>query len=192
MNVIVTSREEILKISRELVQRQGWSAVNMRSVAAACGVSIGSIYHYFDSKSELLSAIVESVWHEIFHVSENRPVFQDIQSCITWLYGQIAYGCRHYPGFFTLHALMFLEEDRSSRRLKMQQAWRHIREELSAVLVRDKKIRSNAFTGNFTAEKFVDILFSLMISAFLQQEDDPSAVLEMVRRTLYEPGGGCI
>ena len=74
----------------------------------------------------------------------------------------------------------------------MQQAWQHIREELLAVLVRDKKIRSNAFTGNFTAERFADILFSLMISAFLQQEDDPSAVLEMVRRTLYEPGGGCI
>ena len=43
MNTIVTSKEEILKTSRELIQREGWSAVNIRSVAAACGVSVGSI-----------------------------------------------------------------------------------------------------------------------------------------------------
>ena len=44
MNTIVTSKEEILKTSRALIQEQGWSAVSIRSVAAACGVSVGSIY----------------------------------------------------------------------------------------------------------------------------------------------------
>ena len=62
MNTIVTSKEEILKTSRALIQEQGWSAVSIRSVAAACGVSVGSIYNYFDSKAELVSATVESVW----------------------------------------------------------------------------------------------------------------------------------
>ena len=59
MNTIVTSKEEILKTSRALIQEQGWSAVSIRSVAAACGVSVGSIYNYFDSKAELVSATVE-------------------------------------------------------------------------------------------------------------------------------------
>lgn len=61
MNTIVTSKEEILKTSRELIQRQGWSAVSIRSVASACGVSVGSIYNYFESKAELVGATVESV-----------------------------------------------------------------------------------------------------------------------------------
>ena len=51
MNTIVTSKEEILKTSREMIRQQGWSAISIRSVAAACGVSVGSIYNYFDSKS---------------------------------------------------------------------------------------------------------------------------------------------
>ena len=50
MNAAVTSKEEILKTSRELIRQQGWSSVSIRSVAAACGVSVGSIYNYFDSK----------------------------------------------------------------------------------------------------------------------------------------------
>ena len=61
MNVVVTSREDILKNSLKLIQQQGWSSVSIRAVAAACGVSVGSIYNYFDSKAELVSATVESV-----------------------------------------------------------------------------------------------------------------------------------
>ena len=72
MNKIVTSKEEILKTSRELIQEQGWSAVNIRSVAAACGVSVGSIYNYFDSKATLVGAAVESVWFEIFHRQDDE------------------------------------------------------------------------------------------------------------------------
>ena len=45
MNAAVTSKEEILKTSRELIRQQGWSSVSIRSVAAACGVSVGSIYN---------------------------------------------------------------------------------------------------------------------------------------------------
>ena len=80
MNTIVTSKQEILKTSRKLIQQQGWSAVSIRSVASACGVSVGSIYNYFDSKAELITATVESVWCEIFHRPEDDAVFQDVQT----------------------------------------------------------------------------------------------------------------
>ena len=185
MNTIVTSKEEILKTSRELIQREGWSAVNIRSVAAACGVSVGSIYNYFDSKAALMSATVESVWCEIFHRPEDGSVFQDTQACITWLYERMEYGCKQYPGFFTLHSLGFLGEDKSDGRQKMQQTWQHILDGLCLVLKRDARVRPDAFTDQFTAEKFADVLFSLMLSALLRQDYDPTAVLEIVRRTLY-------
>lgn len=185
MNPVVTSKEEILKTSRELFQRQGWSAINIRSVAAACGVSVGSIYNYFDSKTALVGAAVESVWCEIFHRPEDGAVFQDTLACVTWMYERMEYGRKHYPGFFTLHSLGFIGEDKSDGRRKMQQTWQHILDELCAVLKRDARIRAGAFTPGFTAEKFADVLFSLMLSAFLRQDYDPSAVLEIVRRTLY-------
>lgn len=185
MNTIVTSKEEILKISRELIRREGWSAISIRSVAAACGVSVGSIYNYFDSKAALMGATVESVWCEIFHRPEDGAVFQDTQACITWLYGRMEYGCNEYPGFFTLHSLGFLGEDKSDGKRRMQQTWQHILEGLCSVLRRDRKVRPDAFTAAFTAEKFADLLFSLMLSALLRQDYDPAPVLEIVRRTLY-------
>ena len=53
MNKVVTSREEILRVSRKLLKEQNGAALNIRTVASACGVSVGSIYNYFHSKSEL-------------------------------------------------------------------------------------------------------------------------------------------
>ena len=185
MNTVVTSKEDILKASRTLIQKEGWSAVNIRSVASACGVSVGSIYNYFDSKAALMGAVVESVWCEIFHRPENGAVFQDTLACITWLYGRMEYGCKQYPGFFSLHSLGFLGEDKSDGRQKMQQTWQHILEGLCSVLQRDANVRPDAFTKEFTAEKFADLLFSLMLSALMRQDYDPGAVLEIVRRTLY-------
>lgn len=185
MNTIVTSKEEILKTSRKLIQQQGWSAVNIRSVAAACGVSVGSIYNYFDSKAELVGATVESVWCEIFRCPEQETVFQDTQACIGWMYERMEYGCRQYPGFFTLHSLGFMREEKPDGKRRMHKTWQHIQEGLCSVLKQDVRIRPDAFTGPFTAEKFADILFSLMLSALLRQDYDPEAVLELVRRTLY-------
>lgn len=185
MNTVVTSKEDILKASRTLIQKEGWSAVNIRSVASACGVSVGSIYNYFDSKAALMGAVVESVWCEIFHRPENGAVFQDTLACITWLYGRMEYGCKQYPGFFSLHSLGFLGEDKSDGRQKMQQTWQHILDGLCSVLRRDANVRPDAFTREFTAEKFSDLLFSLMLSALMRQDYDPGAVLEIVRRTLY-------
>ena len=185
MNTAVTSKEDILKTSRKLIQQQGWSAINIRSVAAACCVSVGSIYNYFDSKAALVSATVESVWCEIFHRLEDRAAFQDIQDCIAWMYGRMEYGSKQYPGFFTLHSLGFMQGDKSDGKRRMQQTWQHILDGLCSVLKLDARIRDDAFTEQFTAETFADVLFSLMLSALLRQDYDPTAVLEIVRRTLY-------
>ena len=172
MNTIVTSKEEILQTSRELIRQQGWSAVSIRSVAAACGVSVGSIYNYFDSKADLVGATVESVWSEIFHRPNDMSVFQSVESCITWMYGRVAYGSEQYPGFFTLHSLGFM--------LAFSSVWLGC-----FVMTQDQKIRSDAFTEDFTEEKLASVLFSLMLSALLRQDYDPSTVLEMVRRLIY-------
>lgn len=185
MNPAVTSKEEILKTSRELIQRQGWYAVNIRTVAAACQVSVGSIYNYFDSKAALVSATVESVWHEIFRRPEDDAVFHDTQSCIIWLYEQMEYGSRQFPGFFTLHSLGFLQEEKADGKQRMQQVWQHIIDELYSVLTQDSRVRPDAFTEQFTAWQFSNVLFSLLLSALLRQDYDPAAVLEIVRRTLY-------
>ena len=185
MNPMATSKENILQISRKLIQQNGWAGVNIRSVAAACGVSVGCIYNYFGSKTDLLSATVESIWNDIFHHPEDEAVFQDTLSCVRWMYKQLEYGCQRYPGFFTHHALGFVQQDTADGKQQMQRAWQHILDALCTVLRNDARIRADAFTEEFTVEKFAEMLFSLMLSALVRQDFDPSTVLEIVQRAVY-------
>ena len=85
----------------------------------------------------------------------------------------MAYGCEQYPGFFTLHSLGFMQEDKADGKRHMQQIWHHILNGLCTVLQQDTKIRPDAFNAQFTVEKFADVLFSLMLSALLRQDYDP-------------------
>ena len=185
MNTIITSRDEILKNSSKLIQQQGWIAVNIRSVAKACGISVGSVYNYFGSKEELVNATVESIWHEIFHLPQETTAFHDTQAYICWMYERMEYGCKKYPGFFTLHSFRFTDQEKSDGKRLMYQTWDHLTDSLCSVLKHDPDIRSNAFNEQFTLENFANVLFSLMLSAMLHQDYDPSVVLEMIRRILY-------
>lgn len=185
MHTIANSKEEILNSSRRLIQEQGWSSISIRSVAAHCGVSVGSIYNHFSSKSELVCATVESIWRDIFHYPGSTMPFDDTLACVRWLYRRMAYGDKQYPDFFTLHSLSFLDVEKEDGRHLMKKTWRHILDGLCLVLEHDPKIRTDAFDERFTAEKFAGILFSLMLSALLQKNYDPSTAMELVRRTLY-------
>ena len=185
MNTIITSKEAILNESKKLIIEQGYSALNIRSVASACGVSVGSIYNYFKSKSDLLSATIESIWQEIFHHHGSFQSFEDIQMCIRWLYECLEYGNEKYPGFFELHSLGFVGNEKDDGKEKMHQTWQHILSNLCEVLECDTKIRKDAFTEQFTSEKCADIIFSLLLASVIKKDYDCSAILEVVKRTLY-------
>ena len=78
MSRAVTSEEEILKVSCGIVAKKGIAAVNMRTVASECGIALGSLYNYFSSKSELLSATIEAVWKDIFQMGKTLEKCENI------------------------------------------------------------------------------------------------------------------
>lgn len=184
MNTIVTSKEAILQASRSLIKEQGWTAVNIRAVASACGVSVGSIYNYFNSKADLTAAAIESVWCDIFHFPEYETDCSFFD-CIQWIYRCMEKGGEKYPGFFSLHSMSFLGDEKSKGQQRMQQSWHHIKDKLYSVLIKDESVRPDAFNTAFTPEKFIELVFSLIISALLQQNYDSAIVLEVVRRSIY-------
>lgn len=182
MNTIVTSRDAILKKSRELIRQKGCSALNIRAVANECGVAVGSIYNYFSSKAELNEAVVESVWSEIF---PHGTTFQDTLSCVAWMFERVKYGSEKYPGFFTLHSLAFMQDEKPEGRRKMWEMWQHIENSLQKVILNDPNVRKDAFSDDFSVEKLTSVIFSLLLSAMLRADYDPSATLEIIKRTVY-------
>lgn len=186
MNTIITSKEDILENSRTLIQEQGWTAISIRSVAHACGISVGSVYNYFDSKSDLIAATVESVWCDIFHIPDGRVSFRQFTDCIEWAYESMRRGNEKYPGFFSMHSMSFVGQDKASGQELMAKSWKHIQDGFYMVLMRDENVNLGVFDAVFTPQKFVEIIFSLIISSLLRQDYDCAGIVRMVERILYQ------
>lgn len=189
MNAQVTSREEILAQCRQLVMAQGMAAVNMRSVATACGVALGSLYNYFPSKADLVIATVESVWTDIFHHGEAAPTFHSFPQAVQWMFDSLRQGSARYPGFFTLHAMSFASREKEDGRRLMHKHFGRIRQQLLEALLRDSAVASDAFHAHCTPEDVVHLAFDAVIAATLQGRGDVAALMCLLKRALYPPAG---
>ena len=99
MNKVITSREELLAASKSIAASQGLAALNMRAVAAAANVAVGSVYNYFPSKAELVTATVQDIWRGIFHAAGGYAQAGDFCACVEWLFVSIRAGAAEYPDF---------------------------------------------------------------------------------------------
>jgi AcrR family transcriptional regulator len=52
-------RTRILDSALALMSEQGSAGASMRQLAAACGLNVATIYHYFPSKADLLRSVME-------------------------------------------------------------------------------------------------------------------------------------
>ena len=89
-----------------MVAEKGLASVNMRSVAEACHVALGSLYNYFSSKEELILAALGSVWQDIFHTEPCREGLS-FPEYVRWIFERVQSGMRAYPNFFTAHSISF-------------------------------------------------------------------------------------
>ena len=62
--IIENLRDQLLKEARRQIAHQGYTGTTIRSVAAACGVGVGTVYNYFSSKEMLIAAFMAEDWQK--------------------------------------------------------------------------------------------------------------------------------
>jgi len=55
----VDQRGRIIDAALRLMSEQGSAGASMRQLAAACGLNVATLYHYFPSKADLLRSVME-------------------------------------------------------------------------------------------------------------------------------------
>lgn len=184
MNTIITSKEDILDASRKIAAETGVPSINIRSVAARCGVSVGSVYNYFPSKAELIASTVKKIWEDIFSKAGPSWVAADFEEYVIQLYDTIQRGSSEYPSFFALHSLAFSIEDKGKGREVMINYFSHIKDGLLQTLLNDKRVQKDSFSSTFTESDFVDFVFSNIISLLLRQSKNCDTLIEIIKRII--------
>ena len=60
--ILENVKEDILKVSRDMILEEDYSNISIRKIAQRCGISAGTVYNYFNSKQEIIEYITKSEW----------------------------------------------------------------------------------------------------------------------------------
>lgn len=186
MNKTVTSKEDILSVSKKIVADRGVQAINMRSVAKQCGVAVGSVYNYFPCKDDLMIAVIDAIWKEIIQGISDCTLSSGFLENIEKLFYSVKSGGEKYPFFFSIHSISVAKSGKDKGREAMNQYFESVKSDLLYSLQKDKRVKQEFFSEKCTQTDFIEFVFSNLISLLIRKQDSCDVLLEIVKGTIYK------
>lgn len=184
MNNSHTTKDAILAKIREIVARDGLNALSIRGLAKELDSSVGIIYYYFPSKDELIVEAIESVWEDIFQISDKIQNLS-FSAYMSKIFENIISGTKKYPNFFTLHTIMLQTDEKSRAKSMMHIYMNKLKNKMKEVLDGDKTVKDSAFTDSFTEDDFINFIMSNIMSLILDPSYKKDFFIKLIDKILY-------
>lgn len=62
--IILDAQDNIILAAKEILKKNGYNALSVRSVANKCNIAVGTIYNYFQNKNQLVAAAILQDWNK--------------------------------------------------------------------------------------------------------------------------------
>lgn len=145
--IIKNLERKLLEEARRQIEASGYSAVTIRSVAAACGVGVGTVYNYYASKDELLAAYMLEDWNAcVTAITAVGNYSEDPRPVALCIYDQLTAYARRNRAVFLDEAAASAFAGSSGRYHAL------LRSQLAAPL---RKFCSGDFAAEFLAESLL-------------------------------------
>ena len=184
MNNSHTTKDAIILKIREIVARDGLNALSIRGLANELNLSVGIIYYYFPSKDELIVEAIESVWEDIFQISDEIQNLS-FSAYMSKIFENIISGTKKYPNFFTLHTIMLQTDEKSRAKSMMHIYMNKLKNKVREVLDGDKTVKYSAFTDSFTEDDFISFIMSNIMSLILDSSYKKDFFIKLIDKILY-------
>lgn len=188
VSVIISSsitKEAILEKCLELAAANGLESINIRTVAVACNISIGSIYNYFPCKAELIAATVRCMWQEILSDTNQNTAQMHFDEYVFCFFEKVKTGANKYPNFFGSHAANFNSDEKSEARIVMQKYFLHLTALFAKALNSDNCVKQSAFNSSLSQTDFISFVIANLLSCLSSQNQNCDVLIEIIRRIIY-------
>ena len=75
--IIENLENRLMEEAKKQIQEAGYGAMTIRSVAAGCGVGVGTVYNYFPSKDDLVATYMLADWKTCIAAIEAVSTYSD-------------------------------------------------------------------------------------------------------------------
>ena len=207
---VITS-EEILEQAYQLACEQGLRSLSIRSIAAACDVSVGTVYNSYASKTELINDVVGMFWQRAFTetmktlaASQNEAANRaandvtrvrggdnaasessDFISFCEALSQSLKSALKEFRKEFLSDLSALSEGDRLSAQKREQQSFVHARAGIKQALLSDPKVKQDQLTGALAADALAALVWETLIDSARDDMGYDKTLFELLRTALY-------
>lgn len=184
MNRSVTSKEQLLSAAREMAYANGLHSVNIRAIAARCGVAVGSIYNYYPTKADLIAAVIEDFWRQATHRDRCMPLLKEpFPDYVGRLYEELHQELEDFQAGWLEQISALSEEIRKKGRTLEAKCFAHIKEAMLLALEQDGCVSEDSPATN--KEAFVEFTFHNLMLLLRSQQVSCRYFQQILTKILY-------
>lgn len=186
-NKAIITKGEIVDVAYEMAMRDGLGSLNMRAVAAKCSISVGTMYHSFATKSDLVNSVVGKFWQESLAdiMGEADGAHTSFLAFCRELSVQLRTAFASFRKGFLLHLSTLDEQALESAHAREERAFSHIKRGLERVLMSDPDVHQDRLSGNLAPEVLCALVWGTLLQAAQTDALVDEALFALMEETLY-------
>ncbi|MEG0762392.1 MAG: TetR/AcrR family transcriptional regulator [Oscillospiraceae bacterium] len=187
MNIQAISKDALLDAAQDIVQTSGFEALSIRHLADVCKISVGCIYNYFPSKSQIIFSLTERFWAKTFHEYSCQDV-SDVSfvKFIDNMYVKFSIGLEGFSSTLLQQMSLMKINDKQIGKNIEQNYMKHMKQGLLDILNNDKSVNENVFCEDFTKEMLIDFVFDNMLLLLRAKRDNCAILQKVICLLLYD------
>ncbi|WP_080801603.1 TetR/AcrR family transcriptional regulator [Arabiibacter massiliensis] len=185
-NKPVISKQQILDAAYDIARTKGLSGLSIREVARACDVAVGTVYHSYPTKSDLVNDVVGRFWNE--SLADRMPLAASGTDFVEFCRELAAETSRAFARFrsdWLAEVSALNAHDLAAAHRREEATFSHIRRGLMMALDRDPRIDRARLTGPLAPEPLSAFVWTSMLTSVKRGEPSCETLLALLRTTLY-------
>ncbi len=176
------NKTELIVKSIEVFNKMGYTHTSMTDLAKSVGLQKGSIYHYFESKEQLLRHCIyfskEFLSDQVFHIAYQDDLLPEVR--MELIFNKLAkIATRNYQGCFFGN----LSLEISSMELDVNTLLHDFFEELKSTLSYILKVNLSAEAALERAEEIIYLYEGAVMMAKLRKDQEPIVKVVSIIKT---------
>ena len=181
----IVSRDELLENAYQIAERNGVSALSVRGLANAAGVSVGTVYRHFSAKDELTTATIQLYFKHAFYerFCHIDPQVGFVDYCRE-MHASMREATTHFRECWLRGIDALPAVEKAAARLRESQQIEHILHGLMQIYEHDARISADLPDG-FDAESVCRFVIENVMGNLHHQNGDCKVLFGLLERTLY-------
>lgn len=171
----------LIDCAHTIASTQGVDAINIRNLANNAHVSVGTIYNYFKNKDELLIALTQSYWQDVYRTIKTQCYGYPLVEALPLLYRIIKISLDASLGSL-LNCLSSIEVFNNQQLALMQQ---DLKQFVIYLINADDSIDNHLFNDDLSKEQFAQFIVDYFFIYLRKQDTSLDAFIHIIERIIY-------